>query len=81
MLTGRYPHHCVPGHEYPLPEGQKTIADVFNVGGYHTAYFGKWHLGGWHERDGRAAFFITDQMVEAARMRSITGCPVTKPTN
>jgi len=60
LLTSRYPHHCVPGHEYPLPAGQKTIADVFNDNGYHTAYFGKWHLGGSHERDGRAAFFITD---------------------
>ena len=60
MLTSRYPHHCVPGHEYPLPEGQKTIADVFNSNGYLTAYFGKWHLGGFHEKDGRAAFFITD---------------------
>jgi arylsulfatase A-like enzyme len=60
LLAGRYPHRCVPGHEYPLPEGQKTIADVFNANDYRTAYFGKWHLGGWHERDGRAAFFITD---------------------
>ncbi|HTB13454.1 MAG TPA: sulfatase [Bryobacteraceae bacterium] len=61
MLTSRYPHHCVPGHEYPLPKGQKTIADVFNSNGYRTAYFGKWHLGGWHEQpNGRAAFFITD---------------------
>lgn len=60
LLTSRYPHECVPGHEYPLPAGQKTIADVFNQNGYDTAYFGKWHLGGWHERDGRAAFFITD---------------------
>jgi arylsulfatase A-like enzyme len=60
LLASRYPHHCVPGHEYPLPAGQKTIADVFNANGYHTAYFGKWHLGGWHERNGRAAFFITD---------------------
>lgn len=60
MLTSRYPHLCVPGHEYPLPKGEKTVADVFNANGYHTAYFGKWHLGGWHERDGRAAFFITD---------------------
>jgi arylsulfatase A-like enzyme len=60
MLTSRYPHHCVPGHEYPLPAGQKTIADVFNASGYSTAYFGKWHLGGWHEANGRAAFFITD---------------------
>jgi arylsulfatase A-like enzyme len=61
LLAGRYPHHCVPGHEYPLPEGQKTIADVFNANGYRTAYFGKWHLAGFHEgRNGRAAFFITD---------------------
>jgi len=60
LLTSRYPNECVPGHEYPLPAGQKTIADVFNSNGYDTAYFGKWHLGGWHERDGRAAFFITD---------------------
>lgn len=60
MLTSLYPHHCVPGHEYALPAGQKTVADVFNANGYHTSYFGKWHLGGWHEKDGRAAFFITD---------------------
>jgi arylsulfatase A-like enzyme len=60
LLTSRYPHQCVPGHEYPLPAGQPTIADAFNAHGYDTAYFGKWHLGGWHERDGRAAFFVTD---------------------
>ena len=60
MLTGLYPNHCVPGHEYPIPAGQKTIADVFNSHGYDTAYFGKYHLGGWKERDGRAAFFIID---------------------
>ena len=41
LLASRYPHHCVPGHEYPLPAGQRTIADVFNENGYHTAYFGK----------------------------------------
>ncbi len=60
LLTGRYAHHCVPGHEYPLPEGQSTVADVFNANGYDTAYIGKWHLGGFHESNGRAAFFITD---------------------
>lgn len=60
LLTGRYPHKCVPGHEYPLPDGQKTIANVFNDAGYRTAYFGKWHLAGWHEANGRAAFYITD---------------------
>jgi arylsulfatase A-like enzyme len=58
MLTGRYPHECVPGHEYPLPKGQETIAKPFRDAGYHTAYFGKWHLDGFHEREGRAAFHI-----------------------
>jgi arylsulfatase A-like enzyme len=60
LVASRYPHHCVPGHEYPLPEGQKTVAHAFNDAGYQTAYFGKWHLAGFHEREGRAAMFITD---------------------
>lgn len=58
LLTSRYPHDCVPGHEYPLPDGQPTVADAFNDAGYRTAYFGKWHVDGWHERDGRAAMHI-----------------------
>ena len=58
MLTGLYPHHCVPGHEYQLPPQQPTIAHVLNENGYHTAYIGKWHLDGFHERDGRAAFHV-----------------------
>ncbi len=60
MLTGRYPHHCVVGHEYPLPDGQATITEPLKAAGYNTAYFGKWHLGGFHESMGRAAHFITD---------------------
>jgi arylsulfatase A-like enzyme len=58
LVSGRYPHHCVPGHEYPLPPGQPTIAKPFADAGYRTAWFGKWHLSGWHERDGRGAFHI-----------------------
>lgn len=59
MLTGRYPHHCVPGHQMPLPAGQPTVASVFRENGYHTAYFGKWHVGGFVEGEkGRAAFHI-----------------------
>jgi arylsulfatase A-like enzyme len=58
LVTGRYAHHCVPGHEYPIPEGQPTIANVMRDNGYRTAWFGKWHLGGFHERDGRGAMFI-----------------------
>ena len=58
LLAGRYPHHCVPGHEYPLPPGQPTIAEPFRQAGYRTAYFGKWHMDGFKERDGRAAMRI-----------------------
>jgi arylsulfatase A-like enzyme len=58
LLTSRYPHEAVPGHEHPLPEGMPTIADVFNDHDFETAYFGKWHLGGFQEREGRAAMTI-----------------------
>ena len=58
LLTGRYPHHCVPGHEYQMPPEQPTVATVFNEAGYRTSYFGKWHLDGFHESDGRAALHI-----------------------
>ncbi len=55
MLTSTYPHKCVPGHEYRLPEDKKTIADVFNENGYDTAYFGKWHLDGFKEGPNKRA--------------------------
>lgn len=58
LLTGVYPQRCVPVHEAPLPDGQRTIAHVFDDAGYHTAWFGKWHVDGAAERDGRAAFWI-----------------------
>jgi arylsulfatase A-like enzyme len=58
LLTGRYPHHCMPGNEYRLDVRQKTIGDTFRETGYQTAYFGKWHLDGFHERDGRAAMHV-----------------------
>ncbi|MDZ4799465.1 MAG: sulfatase [Bryobacteraceae bacterium] len=60
MLTGRYAHHCVPGHEYPLPDGQPTLTEPLKAAGYQTAYFGKWHLAGFHESQGRASKFITN---------------------
>lgn len=56
LLTSRYPHECIPGHEYPLPDGMPTVAHPFNAAGYDTAYFGKWHVDGMKERTGRAAF-------------------------
>lgn len=56
LLSSLYPHECVPGHEYPMPTGTKTIVDALKPYGYETAYFGKWHLDGFKERGGRAAF-------------------------
>lgn len=63
LLTSRYPHECVPGHEFQMPPEQPTVARVFNEHDYHTAYFGKWHLDGFHEKSfrkigGRAAMHI-----------------------
>lgn len=46
LLTGRYPHEAVPGHEMRLDPSLPTVADVFEAQGYETAYFGKWHLDG-----------------------------------
>lgn len=58
LLTGRYPHLTVPGHEYRLSPEQPTIAHAFKEAGYDTIYIGKWHLDGFKERDGRAAHHI-----------------------
>lgn len=56
LLSGRYPHRAVPGHQMRLPPELLTIAQPFRAAGYHTAWFGKWHLDGFQEKDGRAAF-------------------------
>lgn len=58
LMTGRYPHNAVPGHEYPLPRDQQTVAHVFGGAGYRTAYFGKWHLDGFKESERRGAMHI-----------------------
>jgi len=58
LLASRYPHECVPGHEYQMPPELPTIATAFREHGYNTAYLGKWHLDGWKEKDGRAAMHI-----------------------
>ena len=57
-LSGRYPHNAVPGHEMQLDPTLPTIAQPFRQAGYHTAYFGKWHVDGFKERTGRAAMHI-----------------------
>ncbi|NOY82354.1 MAG: sulfatase [Kiritimatiellaeota bacterium] len=46
LLTGRWPHRCVPGHDAAMPDGLLTVAHAFTANGYRTAYFGKWHVDG-----------------------------------
>jgi len=56
LLTSLYPNNAVPGHEDALDPQIPTVAHAFRENGYCTAWFGKWHLDGFKERDGRAAF-------------------------
>ncbi|MCC5850214.1 MAG: sulfatase-like hydrolase/transferase [Verrucomicrobia bacterium] len=58
LLTGVYPHRCIPVHEAPLPDGMPTIAQPFNEAGYDTAWFGKWHVDGCTEAKGQAAYWV-----------------------
>ena len=63
LLTGRYPwrswlkHNVVAAYGPPMiREGRPTLASFLKTQGYHTAGFGKWHIGlGWDvpaEHDG-----------------------------
>ncbi len=58
LLTGRYPHQAVAGHQERLPASTPTVGGLMREAGYHTYYLGKWHLDGFDEREGRAAFHI-----------------------
>ena len=47
LITGQYAHsRVVPTIHYRMSPAERTIAHEFNDAGYHTAYFGKWHLDG-----------------------------------
>jgi arylsulfatase A-like enzyme len=50
LVTGRYPHKCVPAHQARLDPKQPTLATPLREAGYHTAWLGKWHLDGFVER-------------------------------
>lgn len=56
LLTSDYPHRVASGHEEAMDKSRRTIANVFDEYGYATSYFGKWHLDGFDESKGRAAF-------------------------
>ena len=51
MLASRWPHECVPGHDVPTPDGTPVLTDPLRENGYHTAYFGKWHVDGDRNRE------------------------------
>ena len=52
LLTGTYPHqNGTIQTPSPLSPKVPTIATTFNEAGYHTAYFGKWHLDGSNSRE------------------------------
>lgn len=47
LLTGRYPmSNGVVYNEYPVWDGQDSVATAFRAAGYDTGYIGKWHLNG-----------------------------------
>ncbi len=47
LLTGRWPTQSgVTRNGQALPAGLPTLAERLNAAGYHTAWLGKWHLGG-----------------------------------
>lgn len=50
LMTGQAAHtRGMPSIGYRMSPAERTLADVWNENGYHTAYFGKWHLyGGGH---------------------------------
>ncbi len=54
LMTGKHPGHAVvrnnrstpPEGQWPLPDSEVTMAEVFRSLGYTTGAFGKWGLGG-----------------------------------
>lgn len=62
MLTGRYSHaHGIRDNRTPF-RAEQTWAHALRAAGYHTGYFGKWHMGKQEERPGfTETFTFVDQ--------------------
>ncbi len=47
IVTGMYAHtHGVMDNDTPLPPGLPSFPSELQSNGYHTAFIGKWHMGG-----------------------------------
>ncbi len=54
LMTGKHPGHAFirdnrevkPEGQFPIPDGEVTIAELLKQNGYTTGAFGKWGLGG-----------------------------------
>lgn len=54
LMTGKHPGHAIvrsnkstpPEGQYPIPDREITLAELFRDQGYTTGAFGKWGLGG-----------------------------------
>ena len=58
LISGQYPHRVTPGHQTQLDPSLPTVATAFNEAGYHTAWYGKWHVDGAQERERRTAMHV-----------------------
>lgn len=56
ILTGEYVHHHgVVDNDSPIPPGLIYFPQYLQLGGYSTAFIGKWHMGG-HSAEPRPGF-------------------------
>lgn len=47
LFTGRYASQTgIKENGYRIPDCEPSLAEELNKNGFHTIYFGKWHLGG-----------------------------------
>lgn len=71
LLTGRYPHATgvlgnIPETTFGpprLPPDIPSLGTLLRQGGYHTAYFGKWHLGAAGSADANPTAYGFDRYV------------------